>query len=208
MKKSIGFIFSLLIVFSSFGQLIPNEGLPVSVQTLDIAKQGSDIKLNWKVACFIEKANFEIQRSSDGVQYETIHSFQADKTRCSQPFNYEDHNVTGKQFYRVRVGNADGQFFSSKIVSITGANKGYNINSFLPTIVSTTAAINISSASADKTLLKISNFHGNLLYVKQVMLEKGNNEIRLDLSALPFGNYILNSINGEGEIRTIRFVKQ
>ncbi len=192
----------------SNAQDVNENDVPVIIQTLDIAKLENKVQLNWQVACSIEFANFEIQRSSDGVVFKTINTFKADRLRCRQPFYYDDKSIEGRIYYRVKAGNIDGQVYSSKIVSIPGKSGGYNINSLAPTVVTSTAVLNISSSSVDKAAINITNYQGVNVWQKQVPLTSGTNEIRLQLDKLSKGNYILTSINRTGEKRTIVFVKQ
>ena len=201
----------LLVCISSFSISVKaqsgDSSIPVRLKSFDAVRADNANKLNWIVTCFLEYANFEIQRSSDGIHYNPINSFQADRLRCRQPFNYEDRGVNGKVFYRIRVGDLDGRFYTSKITVVIGKLKGYEIASMVPTLVSSNATITISSADYDKVNLRVTNLQGITMYRKSLSLVKGNNNIRIDLSALPKGNYVLSSVNSEEQLKTIRFVK-
>lgn len=207
MKRIAIVFFALLCCHILSAQIIGTDVLPVSIQKLDIARSGNKMLLSWKVACFIEQANFEIQRSGDGERYATIHAFSADRSRCGQPFYFEDVNVSGKVFYRVKVGNKDGQFFSSKIVSATGKTTGFNINSFTPTLVRKNALLSISAANNATVSLKVVNTHG-LTVLQKVVIPATNSTIDLNLSSLAPGIYILFAQNADGEKKAVRFVKQ
>ena len=208
MKKYLVLLGMCGLAFSSFGQFVPLEGLPVSVQSFDLTKSGNNVQLQWKVACFIDEATFLVQRSSDGTNYITINTFTADRLRCQQPFSYTDANITDRVYYRVKVGDKDGNIFASKIVSAIGKNSGYQVNNLWPTIVQSSAVINISSATKDIAVLRVTSLTGQLSWLKNIELKPGSNETRLDLGALSKGNYVLTSTNSFGQQSAIRFVKQ
>lgn len=184
-----------------------DSSIPVRLKSFDAVKTGNSNKLNWAVVCFLEYANFEVQRSSDGVNYITINSFQADRLRCLQPFDYEDRNVGGKVYYRIKVGDLDGRFYTSKITVVIGKARGFEIASMIPTLVGSNATATISSAANDKAEIRINTLVGVAMYKKSLALVKGNNTIPLALSALPSGNYVLSLVNTEGQLKTIRFIK-
>lgn len=206
--KKILLLSAILLVKLYVNAQVSNENdLPVLIQTLNAARIENRVQLNWQVACSIEFANFEIQRSSDGLAFTTINTFKADKLRCRQPFYYDDQSMTGRIYYRVKAGNIDGQFYSSKIISITAGKGGYAINSLSPTIVNSTAVLNISSAANEKAAIKITSYQGINVWQQTTQLNSGTNEIRLQLGKLSKGNYVLSSTNSIGETRSIAFVK-
>lgn len=110
-----GFFFS-----DARSQLTGDTSIGLGLSTFNANKQGNEIKLNWKVACRVSYALFEVQRSTDGINFSTIKSFQADYLRCQQPFDYTDPAVIGQLFYRIKVGDIDGRFSTEKVVKVTG----------------------------------------------------------------------------------------
>ena len=200
----------LLLVFASMfakGQSVADT-FTVRLKTFEGYKSDNKNKLHWTVSCYLSYANFELQRSFDGQNYSIIHTFQSDRLRCKQPFEYEDVASTGKIFYRVRVGDLDGHFYTSKIILVTGKTTGFDIAAFFPTFVSTNATINIVSSSDNTVKFTIYNLQGLSVIQKSISLNKGNNEIILNCSKLSKGEYILTTQNSEGELKSIRFMKQ
>lgn len=95
--------------------------LPVRMASMQAARiSESQARLHWQVICRVAFAKFDIQKSRDGVNFETIHTFQADKVRCQSPFDYTDAAAAGQGYYRIRVGDIDGQFTSEKIIFVSG----------------------------------------------------------------------------------------
>lgn len=205
--KEIFLLVSLFFNLTVNSQVIAENEPPVRVKFLEASQLPTSITLHWSVLCFLKYANFIVERSKDGANYTTINNFQADNIRCRLPFDFEDKSVSGKVFYRVRVGDLDGNFSTSKVVAVFGKSKGFDIIGMSPTVITSIAQINISSASADKATLSVTSIYGQSVLKKSIALIKGSNTITLDLSSLSKGTFILSTYNSEGELKTIKFIK-
>lgn len=189
-------------------QTAPTDSVLVRLTTLEATTINNDARLDWKVVCFLLYAKFEIQRSLDGTNYTTINAFEADQLRCRLPFDFTDANVSGRLYYRIKVGDLDGRFSTSKIVAIAGKEKGFEINSLTPSLINNNnTTLSISSATADKAEITITNFQGAVVKRISVTLNKGVTELPVDASNLARGNYILTVINRAADIKTTRFAK-
>lgn len=208
MKKYLLLIIAITWINSLNAQNIADSIVPVRLKSFEASKTANSNKLNWAVACFLNFAKFNVERSYDGINYTTINSFEADQLRCRQPFTYEDKTANGKVFYRIKVGDLDGRVYTSKITVLIGKSKGFDIASMAPTLVRSSAIVTISSASSDNAVVSITNQQGSTILKKLYALIKGNNYISLELASLATGSYILTSINSEGELKTVRFIKQ
>lgn len=201
----------LLIIFflsnTVNAQLSGTDSVPVRLSTLEATAKGSDAVLDWEVVCFLEYAKFEIQRSSNGINYTTIKTFEADRVRCKQPFDFTDAGITGKTFYRIRVGDVDGRFYSSKVVAVTGKDKDFEINSLTPSIINSNTILSISSAAIDKAEAVITNYTGAVIKRLKINLNKGVTEVSIDAISLAKGNYILTVTNGFSKVKSIKFIK-
>ncbi|MEO6455810.1 MAG: T9SS type A sorting domain-containing protein [Ginsengibacter sp.] len=207
MKSVAGFIMLTLFSIAAYTQPAKYDSVPVRLSTLEAGTVGNNAKLMWKVVCFLQYAKFEIQRSPNGVNYSTIDTFEADQLRCRQPFDFTDPNITGKTFYRIRVGDLDGKFYHSKVVAVTGNEKGFEINALSPSFVTTNTALSISSAAKDKAEIVITNFQGMVVKRFTIKLNKGVSEAAIDLTNIAKGNYVITVTNSFSMVKTIRFVK-
>lgn len=208
MKKTVLFFLILLSAYSSHSQDFSADSIPVRLKYIQAAQQNNTNKIIWSVVCLLDYAKFDIQRSQDGINYASISQFEADRVRCLSPFEYEDRTSTGRSFYRVRVGDLDGRFYTSKTIIVYGKEKGFEITAISPSIVSSKTNLSISSSSANRAELLIADQNGKIVSKKIYNLQTGNNDIVLDASQLNKGNYFLTIINANGQKRTVRFVKQ
>lgn len=207
MKKL--FTLTLLLNMTIFlhAQLVFGDSIPVRISYISGQRSGNSNQLNWAVTCFLQYANFEVQRSENGISYSTIHTFRADEIRCRQPFTYSDFQPTEKSFYRIRVGDIDGKFYSSKIVGLYGTTNGFDITSITPTIVSDKAVLNISSSSPGKVEIIITSLSGVVTTKIFSTLQKGDNSVTLQTNTLLKGSYIISVRNPQGEIRSSSIIK-
>lgn len=208
MKKSIFIILTLTVSFSVIAQDFSTDSVPVRLKYIKATQQNNNNKLEWSVVCLLEFARFDIQRSSDGVTYTSIYQFQADKTRCLSAFEHDDKNGSGCLFYRIRVGDLDGRYFTSKTVIVYGREKGFEITSISPNVIQTGTYLSVSSATADRVETIITDVKGNISRRRSYTVQTGNNDLYMDLSSLQKGIYFITLINQSGQKKGKRFVKQ
>ena len=128
--------------------------------------------------------------------------------RCRQPFSYTDAQPSEKSFYRIRVGDLDGKFYSSKIIALYGQAKGFDITSITPTIITNETMVNVSSSSSGNVELIITSSTGVTVKRKTLTVQKGNNSFSLQLADIMKGFYFLSVTNAEGETKISQFIKR
>ena len=208
MKTFLLYVIIILVVdFKAIGQNSEYDSVPVRISYLNAGQDNNKTRLNWKVVCYLSLANFEVQKSKNGVDYLTIRSFTADKIRCQSPFDFEDVVASTHTYYRLKVGDKDGNFSTSKIVETFGKEKSFAINSITPSLVTANTMVSISSSSADRANIVITNLQGILVKRLTVSLVRGVTDIRLNVSDLEKGGYIISVYNSNSERRTARLLK-
>ncbi len=76
----------------------------------DAAKQGNAIRLNWKVSGEKNNTIYELQRSSDGIHFDSIGTVRGQGVSA---YSYFDHGqVKGILYYRIKEINAGRNYFS------------------------------------------------------------------------------------------------
>jgi hypothetical protein len=196
-----------LIFVSAEAQYSGGDSIPVRISYMDGERIGGHNQINWAVACFLQYALFEVQRSQDGATFHTIHTFQADELRCRQPFSYTDMQPGERYFYRIKAGDVDGRFYSSKTIALYGKTKGFDITGISPTITTGQATLSLSSSSPGKAELFITSAAGAIVKRTSHKLVKGTNTITLQLTTLEKGLYFISVINSEGEKKTGAVIK-
>lgn len=182
----------------------------VRLSSFDVSVTNNVTKLHWKTICFLQYANFQIQKSANGTDYNTISSFTADRLRCQQPFDFTDSSSAnrGNIFYRINVGNIDGTFYNSAVRRVYLKEKGFDLIAIYPTIV--TNSINFSLSNSDNATVRavIINQSGTIVQNKKLQVPKGLSYYNFQTDNFSSGYYWLQVSNKQGEFKTAKFIKQ
>ncbi|HYE53205.1 MAG TPA: T9SS type A sorting domain-containing protein [Chitinophagaceae bacterium] len=173
-----------LIVFDNFANGGSAAPLPVKLDNFEAAKEGSGIKLTWKTEHENGVARYEIQRSSDGANFQTIGTVAAaNKTN----YNYVDALPTSaNNFYRLRIVDVDNVTKISHIVSIK-SKVGLNIEAY-PNPVRDRMIVQHPKAITGSRM-QIVNMNGQV--VKDVQLPANAVVTPLDVTGLKNGTYYI-----------------
>jgi hypothetical protein len=184
--------------------------LPVKLNYFNGAKQGDKFSLNWQASCSnIKGAAFTIERSSDGRNFTSLYTITASTTRCQQPFEYLDNNpVAGKNFYRLKMVEDNDKISYSSIIILLNAQTGFDIIGLLPSVVKSTAVLNVTSAQKTKLNVVVTDFMGSKLQVQSYSLVAGSNQLEMNFDNFAPGAYQITGYTTLGQTATVRFVKQ
>lgn len=209
MKKIFSFII-LFVIYNEISAQGDSNYLPVRLSSFDVGVNNNIAKLHWSTICYLQYANFQIQKSADGKNFTTINTFIADKLRCRQPFNFSDSSFSnlGNVFYRINVGNIDGDFFSSAIRTVYLKEDGFNLVSIYPTTVNSSLNFSLSDNRNESFWAAIINESGAIVKKKQFQAVNGITKYIINADNLPAGVYWLHIFNRKGNSKTAKFFKQ
>ena len=136
------------------------------------------------------------------MHFNSIGSLTATAVRCQLPFNFTDNNpVTGKNYYRLKITDADGISFYSKTLVAGNSKIGFEITAIANNI------IYFSSNKQQAIQLKLIAPDGKLLYICNKTIAAGNNKLDLQMQNKPAGIYTLLVYTSQGEAITKRLLK-
>lgn len=209
MKKIFIFFISIMVCGTALAQ---SDSLyfPVRLESFDVGVSNDIALLQWKTICYLQYANFQIQKSTDGKDFITIDSFIADKFRCQQPFDFKDSTGIhqGDVFYRINVGNIDGKFYHSAIRHIYLKEKGFDLLEVYPTMVSISLNFSISDDANETFSVVVINQNGSIILKKKLQAFRGITKYNLSMDNLSTGYYWLQVFNEKGNMKTAKFFKQ
>jgi fibronectin-binding autotransporter adhesin len=199
--------------FSPFGvgKIEPAGGtLAIKIIYFNGSKGNNVNNLYWKAECTSSFAKFDLERSTDGVNFTSITVVTATQARCELPFSYNDYMApAGNVYYRIRIIDADGKVTYSAIVKLGSAVKEIELAGFMPNPVAGNAAqLKINTTKADVVNLVVIALDGKILQRTTVQLQPGSSIINMDMTTLPAGAYLLKGIFSDGESNAIKFIKQ
>lgn len=109
-----------------------SEALPVELTHFSAQLEYSSVKLNWQTAMEIDNSHFEIQRSPDGLDFQTIGSVNGSgNSLVVRDYEFVDHEFPGHQglaYYQLRQVDFDGTTSLSEILAIRIAGAQVDLN--------------------------------------------------------------------------------
>ncbi len=194
----------------SFTVTVAGGAVPITLEYFNGNRQNNGNLLQWKVNCTnTASATMVLERSTNQVNFEPVHSITAPAARCLQPFSYVDGRpLAGINYYRLKSVDSDGKVTYSSIIAILNKARGMEIVSMLPNPVNSIAILNVTSATASKMQLVVTDIAGRQLENRTVSLIAGSNQLPLNFAKLASGVYYLTGASEDGDKKTIRFVKE
>ncbi|MFN8886584.1 MAG: T9SS type A sorting domain-containing protein, partial [Cyclobacteriaceae bacterium] len=184
----------------TLGSVDASNALPVTLNYFAGRIDGSVGILEWETASELNNDFFEIQRSVDGVEFETIGKVKGNgTTNFVSAYAFEDRKMNiGQNYYRLRQQDFDGKFtYSDELVLLT-YDGSTPLNIFLypnPTVPDNInlELINSTSGSAN---LRVFNMTGQSVYQKVITSEEVSSEISIHPENLASGIYFVEITQG------------
>jgi hypothetical protein len=194
--------------FSSFyfANKILTAILPVEISSFTGKKAGPVNVLQWQANCNMPQ-QFNMQRSSDGLHFETIATFNA--VDCNHPFNFTDNSpLSAENYYRVGINTAGG---ASKYSAIILLRNGEDKNLYLslqPNIAGDNLHLLLDAVNPQPVELCIVDLAGRMLLRRQLTVQAGNNQFSINTGILAKGIYIAYCSGKTGRSNMVRFVME
>jgi uncharacterized repeat protein (TIGR01451 family) len=163
--------------------------------------------LNWATASEIDNDYFEIQRSFDGIRFESRGKVYGNgTTTASHNYQYNDAtNAAPVVYFRLKIVDRDGKYSFSKVIALkTNGSLSVEKFSVYPNPFVSNIKISINSLSDNNATVRVLSFDGKEILRRSVSIQKGDNIVVLnDFGTIPSGNYIL-----EVSTATDKFIKK
>jgi hypothetical protein len=144
--------------------------------------------------------HFEIQRSKDGKNFQTIYQKHASEARS---YSWIDLSpASGKNFYRLKMIEA-GKTSYTRIIQIINDTKQL-VTSFYADASELRLQLNAKNQSVNLTII---NFSGTIVKQQSLKTNSSSIPIKIPISELAFGNYYLRVSTSNGSSVIEKFVK-
>ena len=159
---------------------------------LQLTPEEDFIKVSWD-AVVEGTGTFGVERSVNGVDFETLTVIPATGQNEAQAFSFNDQNpVSGTGFYRIRWRRNDGNILLSPIVSVYFHTFPIKLVSLSPNPARHYITAAIDSKMDDMNLWYfLYNVHGIEVERRQFSVLQGANQLEIDLNGQPAGRYFL-----------------
>ncbi len=183
--------------------------LPVSWLYFTTKMQDKNAVLNWATVCEINNHGFEIQRSTDGENYETIGWMNGNGTSSQKHFySYTDMGAASINasiiYYRLKQVDFNGAFEYSAIQSLR--KKGSSLSAVsIYTDAQKCLHIQLNSEVNATALIEVINMNGQVLQTVNAYTSTGNNNIKMHAQPNMAGVYVVRILQN-GTIYTQKIV--
>ncbi len=170
--------------------------LPIELTYFNAYHNDNNVTISWQTASEENNDYFTIERSTDGINYETVGIvLGAGNSYISINYSYTDNNpVNGVSYYRLKQTDYNGAFEVFSAVSVSYLNEN-------DLRVGPNPAINEFNVMMGGTMgagtLKLYSITGAM--VKNI--EINSNYTTIDISDLPSGNYMMVISANEKQIK-------
>lgn len=182
---------------------VENFTLPVHLLSFDAkVANPSAVDLDWSVAGEDELAGYDIQRSADGLNWESIAFVPTTTAGVLKHHRYTDGQaLQGRSFYRLRLHEKGGPAFNysaQRMVAIQVRTAGLSLR---PNPASNHVTLSLEHGRTEAASLRITGMQGTLFVNEGIKLQIGVNTISVPLAAnWPPGHYVVQIITGNDRI--------
>lgn len=167
------------------------------------------VQLQWSTSSEIDMRHFEVERSTDGVNFRRIGKIIAKgDVNLKAEYTYLDILAEkGSNFYRLVIIDKDGNFSYSKIITI-GVEKGISLFVVYPNPFGKKVQVKFNSDAPDRVTMSIIDNTGKTITTQTDPVVIGENRITIkNVDNLPGGIYYLELVTKDKRIRT-KLMKQ
>jgi alpha-mannosidase len=186
--------------------LIASGSLPVVLSDFTGVKQNAINKLSWIAETDTNFSFFDIERSEDGNNYDSIGTV----NRSANPsYNYDDNSIDELKpyYYRLKLVNNDGKFTYSNVILIKAGEHTKDILLY-PNPVQDVLKFQLVLDKKARFDVWVTDITGKvILKMPPPLFEAGSNYFTINTTNLPKGTYTL--IVRSEEVKYVRkFVKR
>ena len=194
--------------FSSFyfaNKILPAI-LPVKIKSFTGKHSGNVNELKWEVDCF-DHVVFNVERSADGIHFNTIENISAEKTDCNKPFFFTDKNILpGNNYYRLRIAEANGAISYSAVV-LLNSNSSLNLRLMNNPLKNADLDLEIFTETTAPIEFICTDVAGRIILHREMNVSKGTNQIVFDIGNVSKGIYWIYAVGKTGKSNMIKFMK-
>lgn len=167
--------------------------------------------LYWETAQEQSASHFNIQRSINGIDFITIGKIKAaGNSTTRKEYSFTDQAAgslrTDKIYYRLQTENVNGRQEFSKTIVLKPGTLVENIQ-LAANPVADYAYLLMQSKEKSNIVILVTDMTGRTLLSQSRTVERGMNNLPVNVQSLAAGIYMLSVKNAQG-IQTVRFIKK
>jgi hypothetical protein len=179
-----------IAVLDNFIAQVPPVILPLQLLSFDARSAGSTNDLTWTTTQEVNVSNFIVERSSDGVQFQSIGNRAAQQGYSgNNDYSFTDSLPAPTSFYRLKMTDLDGTFSYSPVREVNSA-VAVSISCY-PNPVVNSVNIRIDDPKPAVYRYSVVTTDGRILQAGVIEAGGAGQQISLNLTTAPRGILIL-----------------
>jgi hypothetical protein len=180
--------------------------LPLQLGNFNATKQANSIQLNWETLSEENTSHFEVERSSDGINFTTIGNITAlGNSTSTKNYSYTDTQpLLGINFYRLKMVDIDKIYTISRVVIVRNENNNQVL--IFPNPATDVLQLQIPANRKETITISIADATGRNVWQRSTQLIEGSNSISIPVQQFSAGNYYI-TINQLNTLKTFQFIK-
>lgn len=183
----------------TLGSLSSNSPLPIELTDFSASAGNCLVSLAWHAATEIDFDHYELQSSTDAINFTALAIMPAKGNNSSYTYRYNPR-AQGTVYYRLEMVGTDGSVDYSNIIS---ADAACGENEVQVSPVPTSGTLNISTGSQLASSYRISDNQGRVIR----FMQGSDMNSQVDLGPEPAGIYLLVLTMADGSVRTFKIIK-
>lgn len=177
---------------SQLGGSANGSPLPVKFSNIKASEKGTGVQIDWTTYSEQNLANYQIERSSDGINFSAIGEVAPRNVAAETQYNFFDAlPLSGTSFYRIRNNDIDGKSGLSNIVKLN-LNKNIKTIGIYPNpVIGNRVSFQTSDLAKGAYNVEVINAFGNRVFQQSVNHAGGAINQLLNLPNLQSGQYTL-----------------
>ena len=184
----------------------PGVVLPLIINQFNGNYSDGIIQLGWSTYSEINIEHFDIERSTDGIDFRQIGKITAASGQLNSNKNYNYLDITaqrGTNYYRLTMVDNNGNYNYSKTIMVNVDVKGISVMIVYPNPFSRRVQIRVNSDKAERVAINIINSNGVLMNTQEAHTKIGDNNIAINkVDALPAGVYYIEVVSSTRSLKT------
>lgn len=180
--------------------------LPITLKYFTAWKRADANRLTWLTTDEKDFSQFEIEKSTDGVNFVRIGTQAAiGGINTEASYSFDDNEMKPVQFYRLKQLDINGKYTYSSVIRVN-RDDVTNVKVIFSNKITSILALRIIDLPADQLSLKVIDNSGREVRSQNVRITAGENSVQLNTGSMPSGFYYL-ILSAENYKRTFSFVK-
>lgn len=182
-------------------RLFGGAPLPIELVSFEGRLIGGKVRMSWRTAMEMNNKGFEVQRSRDGHDWESIGFVEGmGQSNTVQQYLFIDENpLKGRGYYRLKQIDFDASFEYSLVITVQGLHLVDDVVIAPNPAKLGDVQISFRTSLEQEYQLELINQEGAVVLMNKLHGHAGNNKLSFDFSSVPAGIYTLRLL-GKDEI--------